>query len=134
MICSSSISLSRGVTRFCKSLFTVLITKLVIGDTRPSSSGVRPIISTWATMSMMIVGKVSAPPTILAFHDLAVTFSTHCDVAHISELDILHSWGDVLKVADVHLDHTGDVDRLDKDVQHDVGHVEFEAKEASHLK
>ena len=44
---SVSISLSSGVTSSCTSRLTMLTARLVIGDTKLSSSGVSPIISTW---------------------------------------------------------------------------------------
>ena len=83
----------------------------------------------------MIVGKVSADDSCFSQSSgVLVLCTTHCDVAHVSELHILDRRRDVLKVPDVHLDHTGDVHRLHQHVQHDVWHVELKAEEASHLK
>ena len=46
LTCSVSSSLRSGVTRVCTSLLTMFTATLVIGDTKLSSSGVRPMIST----------------------------------------------------------------------------------------
>ena len=87
---------------------------LVIGDTKLSSSGVRPMISTWDEM-LVTSWLTSENVVIIGSH-------THINVSDVPESDVFHVWFDVSEVSEVHLDDSGDVHALHQHVQDDVGH------------